>query len=164
MQSLREKGLTSIVILVIVVVGVAIGGGVYFLSKKSSNLKLRVPGKGAGVVDQTVPGVETQPNSQVSPSQQVSPVVSQAQVNFTQKGNLSLHEDGSMYLVWDVPGNPAVNVQLKFTDQSTCLIGGKNNCALLKKFADGLAYCQIEGNRVSDLVTVQKLEELQLPL
>ena len=142
------------------VLGIAVGGGAYLLSKKSTNIKLAIPG--GEVVEQTMPG--TNSNSQISPAGgQNHPTTSQARGNFTQKGNLSLHEDGSIFLVWDVPGNPAVNVRLKFTSQSVCLIAGKNDCSQLRKFADGLAYCNIEGNQVGNEVTVTKLEELKLP-
>lgn len=146
-------------ILLIVFLGIAVGGGAYLLSKKSTNIKSGVPG--GKITEQLIP--ETNPNLRISPAGQTNPTTSQAQGNFTQKGNLSLQENGNMFLVWDVPGNPAVNVQLKFTDQSICLIGGKNDCSLLKKFADGLAYCRVEGNRISDKVTVSKLEEIPLP-
>jgi len=157
----REIGLAPIALLIIVVLGIAVGGGAYLFSKKSINIKPITPEK--GIIGQTTP--EISPNSQTLPNEKKSPVLQTSPTpgNFTQKGNLSLQKNGEMFLVWDVPGNPAVNVQLKFTDQSICLIAGKNDCSQLKEFADGLAYCNIEGNKVGNKVTVAKLEELKLP-
>jgi len=136
-----EKGLAMILLLI--VLGVVVAGGVYVLSKKPINEKL---------------GNDT--NSQISSVPQTSPVLSPAKGNFTKKGNLSLQENGDLFLVWDEPGNPAANVKLKFTAQSICIIGGiGKDCNLAKTITEGSSYVEVEGNLADNKVEVIKLEE-----
>ncbi len=83
--------------------------------------------------------------------------------NFSQKGNVSIQEDGGLWLVWDEPGRLALNVKLSFTGESTCILGGqKKDCGLLNKSQENY-YANVEGEKSGNEVTVDKLEEVKPP-
>lgn len=83
--------------------------------------------------------------------------------NFSQKGNVSIQEDGSLWLVWDEPGRMALNVKLKINNGSSCILGGqKKDCGLLSKSQENY-YVNVEGEKSGDEVIVTKLEESTPP-
>jgi len=85
-----------------------------------------------------------------------------AKGNFSKKGAVVAREDGWI-LVWDEPGRMAMNIKLKFTDQSVCILGGeKKDCGLINMGPQSYDYASVEGNESGDEVTVGKLEELKL--
>jgi len=86
-----------------------------------------------------------------------------AKGNFSQKGTLIGQEDGWV-LMWDEPGRLALNVKLKFTDQSICLLGDEEkDCALLNMGPESYEYVSVEGDKTDNEVIVIKLEESKLP-
>jgi len=138
---------------IIVVLLVVVSGGAYFIYQSI--------GQRSGSV--AVPQAEVgQPAMNQRPNTVLESGIPTEKGNFSQTGNLSAQEDG-WSLVWDEPGRMALNVKLKFTEQSSCILGGeKKDCGLLNK-DEGSYYISVEGNRNEDEVTVIKLEEQQPP-
>lgn len=143
-------------LLVIIVLGVVIGVGAYAaynnLGEKevlpTLKEKISEPAEITGTAKLTTPESTTKPG------------VPLAKGNFSKKGSLFAREDG-WTLLWDEPGKLALNVKLKFTDQSVCILGGeKKDCGLINMGPESYNRASVEGDRVGDEVTVIKMEEL----
>lgn len=78
-------------------------------------------------------------------------------VNFSQAGNL-LNKEGWI-LLYEEPGNPALDVNLKFTNDSLCDLGKGELPCDTSKFEHG-SRVQVEGNKSGKEVTVVKLKKL----
>jgi predicted small lipoprotein YifL len=109
------------------------------------------------------------PKSQEEPPKTESSTPAKAEtsqpinVNFTQTGNLTKEnpEDNSQawLLLFDLPGNPAATVTLKFVDGSVCdLKGTQVECAEAKFNLGDRA--EVEGEKEGQIVTVSKLTVL----
>lgn len=145
----KEGGFAPIKLLVIVVLGIVIGGGVYWAYKNV----------GKKEISSTDKGKLTEP---VETTSTTKPTIEKTTKtgNFSKKGAAVAQEDGWV-LIWDEPGQMAANVKLKFTDQSTCILGGeKKDCGLINLGPESYNRASVEGNRVGDEVTVIKMEEL----
>ncbi len=140
---MKEKGFTFIILIIIVIIGVVIGVVVYTVQTKS------------------VPAIETaKPTTQASPANSEAPSV---KANFSKEGAFFARDDGWTFL-WDEPGRLALNVKVKFTDQSVCLLGGeKKDCALINMGPKSYDRVSLEGERNGDEVTATKLEEVKMP-
>ena len=69
------------------------------------------------------------PESTTQPTPTVTPV-STEEISFQETGNL-VYDEGSWYLVYEEPGAPALNLELKFTQDSQCFLGeDKEGCDL----------------------------------
>lgn len=137
---MKEKGFAYIFLLIVVIIGVVIGFLIYILSNN-------------GIL-QTPP--------QASPA---SPETSSVKGNFSHEGAFFAREgeDGWTFL-WDEPGRLALNVKVKFNDQSICYLGGeKEDCALINMGPKSYDRVSLEGERNGDEVTVTKLEEVKMP-
>jgi hypothetical protein len=109
------------------------------------------------------------PKSQEEQSEAVSPTAAKAltsqaiNVNFTKTGNLTKEnpedESQAWLLLFDMPGNPAATVTLKFADDSVCnLKGSQAECAKVKFNLGDRA--EVEGEKEGQVVTVSKLTVL----
>lgn len=177
-KNLYGEGFGPIKLLVIVALGVIIGVGAYVFYKNPTSIipwvpneKLAEPGETTetttekavetggktGVTEETGSKQSTPPESAMKSEK------SSTKGNFSQAGALMAREDG-WTLLWDEPGRMAVNIKLKFTDQSICYLGGeKKDCGLINMGPQSYDRVSVEGNRTGDEVTVTKLEELKLP-
>jgi len=181
-KSLREKGFAPVYLIVIVVLGVVLGGGAYLVSKKvgkrvilpkteekvtqlietSKTIKPTTE-KQLETIKKTETSGKTESQPQTTIESTAGPVMPTIKVNFSKKGTLLIREDGWIFL-WDEPGQLALNVKLKFTEQSVCIFGGREkDCPLLNVGPESYDYVSLEGNRNDGEVTVVKLEELKLP-
>jgi len=181
-KSLREKGFAPVYLIVIVVLGVVLGGGAYLVSKKvgkrvilpkteekvtqlietSKTIKPTTE-KQLETIKKTETSGKTESQPQTTIESTAGPVMPTIKVNFSKKGTLLAREDGWIFL-WDEPGQLALNVKLKFTEQSVCIFGGREkDCPLLNVGPESYDYVSLEGNRNDGEVTVVKLEELKLP-
>jgi hypothetical protein len=159
---MKNQGSLLIKLLAIIVLGIVIGGGAYLIySRMGGSPTFKTP------VEKTPLSVETRDNA-VDSGSLTSGTETETQtpsvvVNFTQQGSLFVR-DGSWVFLWDEPGQIALNVKLKFTDQSDCILGGEEkDCGLINNGPEDYDYVSLEGNREGDEVTVVKLEELELP-
>lgn len=158
--------------MVIVVLGVLIGTGAYVLYKNSTrifpqtpNEKLAEPVESAKTtIPATEKKVETEGSKQsTKPESTAKPETPSIKGNFSKKGAVAAREDG-WTLIWDEPGRMAMNVKLKFTDQSICFLGGeKKDCGLINMGPQSYDFVSIEGDRSDSEVMVIRLEELKLP-
>lgn len=165
MKELTEQGMTPIIfLLIILLVGVLIGVGIYFLSSGSA-----LPLKTTETIKPTAPASQISPTS--TPSIPVSPTLASSKqteassitVNFSHTGSVFAQDDGWTFL-WDEPGRLALNVKLKFIDQSVCYFGGeKKDCGSINMRPESYDHVALEGKRNGDEVTVIRLEELKLP-
>ncbi len=128
----KEQGFSFIIVLIIVIVGVAIGVIVYILNNNQSQTDNEVSNNGIlqtlkEKVSPSKPAEETKSQTMpVSPkptSSQSSETPS-AKANFSQEGALFAKDDGWV-LLWDEPGRLALNVRVKFNNQSGCYLGGE---------------------------------------
>ena len=181
-KSLREKGFAPVYLIVIVVLGVVLGGGAYLVSKKAGKRVIlpKTEEKVTQLIEttetikpttekqlETIKKTETSGKTESQPQTTIEstagPVMPTIKVNFSKKGTLLIREDGWIFL-WDEPGQLALNVKLKFTEQSVCIFGGEEkDCPLLNVGPESYDYVSLEGNRNDGEVTVVKLEELKLP-
>lgn len=172
MQNWENRGVVPIKLLVVVVLGVIVGAGAYVFYKnptriipQAPNEKLAEPVETTKTTKPTTEkAVETGGGKQsTKPESTAKPETPSAKGNFSKKGAVVAREEGWV-LIWDEPGRMAMNVKLKFTDQSVCILGGeKKDCALINMGPQSYDYASVEGNRSNDEVTVIKLEELKLP-
>lgn len=138
-------------LLTIVALGVLIGGGVYAIYKKSTKI--------------TPQFVKEKVSEPITSKSTTKPETPSSKANFSKRGHLSVQEDGSLVLVWDEPGKLALNVRLKFTDQTICILSGeKQDCGQINREPENYDYVSVEGSRNDGEVTVTKLEELKAPL
>jgi len=181
-KSFREKGIAPLYLLAIVTLGIIIGGGAYWAYKNVGKKEVlpKTEEKISGPVETTETtkpttekavetGGKTGATGETGGKQSTTPgstaksETSPTQGNFSKKGAVFAREDG-WTLLWDEPGRMAMNVKLKFTDQSICILGGeKKDCALINMGPQSYDYASVEGNRDDGEVTVIKLEELKLP-
>lgn len=142
----------AVSLLAIVVLGIAIGGAAYGLYRYTGQ-------KSESLEPTTVKSTTTVPksNEQEPKGKSAAPAI---KGNFSKKGAVFAREDG-WTLLWDEPGKLALNVKLKFTDQSICILGGeKKDCGLINMGPESYNRASVEGDRVGDEVTVIKMEEL----
>lgn len=178
----ENRGFAPIKLLVIVVLGIVIGGGIYLAYKNVG--KKETPSTFEGKLSETVETTEstkpatekevetggetgttgeTREKQSTKSESTAKSETSSVKGNFSQKGAVFAREDGWV-LIWDEPGRMAMNVKLKFTDQSTCILGGeKKDCGLINMGPQSYDYASVEGNKSGDEVMVTKLEELKLP-
>ena len=181
-KSLREKGFAPVYLIVIVVLGVVLGGGAYLVSKKVGKRVIlpKTEEKVTQLIEttetikpttekqlETIKKTETSGKTESQPQTTIEStagsVMPTIKVNFSKKGTLLAREDGWIFL-WDEPAQLALNVKLKFTEQSVCVFGGEEkDCPLINMGPESYDYVSLEGNRNDGEVTVVKLEELKLP-
>lgn len=109
----------------------------------------------------TPAGIETgKPTTQASPTNSETPSV---KANFSHEGALFAKENGWTFL-WDEPGRLALNVKVKFTSKSICILGGeKKDCALINMGPESYDRVSLEGERSGDEVTAIRVEEVKMP-
>lgn len=161
----------AVSLLAIVVLGIAIGGAAYGLYRYTGQrlgsrtvpveeiAQPTVAQKPESLEPTTVKSTTTVPksNEQEPKGKSAAPAI---KGNFSKKGAVFAREDG-WTLLWDEPGKLALNVKLKFTDQSICILGGeKKDCGLINMGPESYNRASVEGDRVGDEVTVIKMEEL----
>ncbi len=144
------------ILLIIVIIGVIVGVLVFILSNNQSKEKITRP--------TPVPATEAgKPTAPTSPTNSETPSIIKS--NFSHEGALFAQEgeDGWTFL-WDEPGRLALNVKVKFTNQSICYLGGeKKDCALINMGPESYDRVSLEGERNGDKVTVAELEEIKMP-
>lgn len=109
------------------------------------------------------------PKGQEEPPTTESPTPAKAEtsqslnVNFTQTGNLTKEnpEDNiqAWLLLFDMPGNPAATITLKFVEDSVCNLKGFELKCTEAKFNLG-DRAEVEGEKEGQVVTVSKLTVL----
>lgn len=156
------------------VLGIVIGGGAYGIYRHTSQKS----GSQTFLKEEQVQPTAVQTPKSLEPTiaksttatpklkeqeQGKKPESTIAKGNFSREGAVMAREEGWI-LLWDEPGRMAMNVKLKFTDQSVCILGGEEkDCALINMGPQSYDRVKVEGNRTGDEVTVTKLEELKLP-
>jgi hypothetical protein len=150
MKIKNSTGSTALILVLIVVLGIVIGGGIYLISKNVG---------GKGEVIPTTPAT----TGEEAEAGEGAGTTGSGGLNFSKKGTLLSREGGWVFL-WDEPGRLAANVKLTFTNQSTCLFGGQEvDCDSLNNGPETYDYVGLEGNQTNGEVTVLRLEELELP-
>lgn len=100
--------------------------------------------------------VETESQTEIDSNQ---PETSEIYIDFAQEGNLSKGnqpETGPWFLVYDLPGNPAANVTLQFSEESLCHINNIDQPCDPESFNPGdLVY--VEGKRLETEIAVAEL-------
>lgn len=165
-----NRGFAMAKLLMIVVLGIVVGGAVYgayrYIGQKPGALILPKGGVGQPTITRETKNLKpTTKAATATPElkeqeQKGKAETSSAKGNFSHQGALIAKEDGWI-LLWDEPGRMALNVKLKFTDQSVCIFGGeKKDCGLINLGPESYNRASVEGDRVDDEVTVIKMEEL----
>lgn len=79
---------------------------------------------------------------------------------FSQTGNLTKNNPGykpdTWYLVYEKSGQPALHAELKFTNDSVCVVGGERGDCDMNDLTQG-ARAKVEGLEKNDVVTVEVL-------
>ncbi|MBU1000001.1 hypothetical protein KKE78_01210 [Patescibacteria group bacterium] len=151
---MKEKGSAFITLLVIVIIGMAIGIVIYILSSNRALKEKTV---------QPDPVAVTETKNQATQIPQTNPEPSSVKSNFSHEGAFFAGEDGWVFL-WEEPGQLALTVKVKFTGQSVCRLGGgEKDCALISTGPESYDRVILEGERVGDEVTAIKVEEVKMP-
>lgn len=173
LKNKKLKGFTRANLLVIVVFGIVIGAAAYgiyrYLGRRPATSILPEEELSQSFEEQKTESLEpTEKSTTATPKPKVEEQGEKSE-STTAKGNFS--KEGALFvaeerwtLLWDEPGRLALNVKLKFTDQSICYLGNeKKDCGLINMGPQSYDRVNVEGNRIDDEVTVIKLEEVPLP-
>jgi hypothetical protein len=90
-----------------------------------------------------------------------SPALNREADNFEQEGNLVRGNPGmktdAWYLIYEKPGQPALNVELRFTGSSICVERGQENICNPDKLEPGRR-ARVAGGKDGEAVNVTRLE------
>jgi hypothetical protein len=138
-----QKGLVPIIVVVLVVVAIVAGYGVYrYFGLDSAS-----------------------PTANPSVSEQPAARQGALEINFTETGNiLNWNAQTESYmeewtLLYEKPGNPAISVKLVFNDDSLCDLGEGESVCDKAKLSNG-DRAKVEGNMKNGEVTVVNLTKL----